>query len=65
LALKSLGAEILRIDPSSEPGEVGARLDDHGKLVWIPVTTALNGVNVDAIEPFRPSQANELNAALD
>jgi outer membrane protein OmpA-like peptidoglycan-associated protein len=70
-ALKDIGAQILYADPSSDPGEVDARLDDHGKTVWIQVTSVGAGVNVDVIEekPFQlsiqPPQVNELKAALD
>ena len=69
--LKDLGAQILYEDTSSDPGEVDARLDDHGKTVWIQVTSVGAGVNVDVIEekPFqlsiKPPEVNELKAALD
>jgi len=69
--LKDLGAQILYADPSSDPGEVDARLDAHGKTVWIQVTSVSSGVNVDVIEekPFqlsiKPPEVNELKAALD
>jgi hypothetical protein len=33
-----------------DPGEVDARLGDHGKMVWIQVTSVYAGVNVDVIE---------------
>lgn len=70
-ALGNLGAEILYADPLPDPGEVDARLDDHGKMVWIKVTSVYAGVNVDVIEekPFqlsiKPPQVDELKAALD
>jgi len=70
-ALKDLGAQILYADPAAEPGETDARLDDHGKTVWMQVTTVSSGVNVDVIEekPFqlsiKPPEVNELKTALD
>jgi outer membrane protein OmpA-like peptidoglycan-associated protein len=70
-ALRNLGAEILYEDPLPDPGEVDARLDDHGKTVWIQVTSVYAGVNVDVIEekPFqlsiKPPQADEMKATLD
>jgi outer membrane protein OmpA-like peptidoglycan-associated protein len=70
-ALRNLGADILYEDPLPDPGEVDARLDDHGKMVWIQVTSVYAGVNVDVIEekPFqlsiKPPQADEMKAALD
>lgn len=70
-ALKDLGAQILYADPSNDPGEVDARLDNQGKTVWIQVTSVGGGTNVDVIEekPFqlsiKPPQVDELKAALD
>lgn len=70
-ALRNLGAEILYADPLPDPGEVDARLDDHGKMVWIQVTSVYAGVNVNVIEekPFqlsiKPPQVDEMKAALD
>jgi outer membrane protein OmpA-like peptidoglycan-associated protein len=71
VALKDLGAQILYADPASEPGETDARFDNNGKTVWIQVTSAGGGVNVDVIEekPFqlsiKPPEVDELKAALD
>jgi outer membrane protein OmpA-like peptidoglycan-associated protein len=70
-ALRNLGAEILYEDPLPDPGEVDARLDDHGKTVWIQVTSVYAGVNVDVIEEkplqlsIKPPQADDMKAALD
>ena len=70
-ALKDLGAQILYADPSNDPSEVDARLDNNGKTVWIQVTSVNGGTNVDVIEekPFqlsiKPPEVNELKAALD
>lgn len=70
-ALRDLGADILYADPSSDPGEVDARLDDSGKTVWVRVTSVGSGVNVDLIEekPFqlsiKPPKVNALKSALD
>jgi outer membrane protein OmpA-like peptidoglycan-associated protein len=69
--LKDLGAQILCADGGTEPGEVDARLDNHGKTVWVQITSVDSGVNVDVVEekPFqlsiKPPQVDELKTALE
>jgi outer membrane protein OmpA-like peptidoglycan-associated protein len=69
-ALKDLGAQILYADPSGEPGETTARINDGGKTVWISVVSNA-AVTVDTLEekPFqmtvKPPQASDMKTALD
>jgi outer membrane protein OmpA-like peptidoglycan-associated protein len=69
-ALKDLGAQILYADPSGNPGETTARINDGGKTVWISVISNA-AVTVDTLEekPFqlsvKPPQVADMKTALD